>query len=60
MKPDDYLALKTKIITEKAKNKAISEALIKEKGKDLKNLREKVPILYEFWVKSNLIPSESK
>ena len=28
-----------------------------EKGKEIKNFREKVPPIYEFWVKANFIRS---
>jgi hypothetical protein len=29
--------------------------MINEKGKDLKTVKEKVPIIYDFWVKTNFI-----
>ena len=51
--PEEYLALKKAIAIEASKNKAITEALIKEKGNQYKQLREKVPLVYEFWAKCN-------
>ena len=42
---------------EVAKNKAISEAWIREKGNSVKNVRDKVPVLFDFFVKCNLIPA---
>lgn len=46
---------KKKIIIEHSKNKAITEAFVKETGKDIRNIREKIPVIYDFWVKTNLI-----
>ena len=42
---------------EYSKNRAITEAFVKEKGKDIKSIREKIPLIYDFWVKSNMISS---
>jgi len=43
------------LLIELAKNKAITESLVRDKGKDLKNIRDKVPVIYDFWVKTNMI-----
>lgn len=55
LKPEDYLQLKKSIQLELYRNKSLSETMIKEKGKEIKNVREKVPAIYEFWVRTNLI-----
>ena len=55
LKPDEYLSLKKQLQIEFGKNKTITENMIKEKGKDLRNIRDKVPVIYEFWVKTNFI-----
>jgi len=56
MTPNDYLNLKSLILLEVAKNKNVTETYIKEKMPEFKNLREKVPLLFEFWVKIHAIP----
>lgn len=43
-------------MTEVAKNKAITEAWVKEKGSQMKNVREKVPVIFDFFVKCNIVP----
>lgn len=55
IKPEEYTALKKHIIYEQTKNKAITEALLAEKGKEFKGLRDKMPLLMDYWVKSRLI-----
>jgi hypothetical protein len=46
------------LLVEFSKNKAITENMVKEKGKDLKNIRDKVPVIYDFWVKTNMISAD--
>ena len=58
IRPEDYLQLKKQIVIEHAKNRAITEAFVKEKGKELKNVRDKVPTIYDFWVKTNIISNK--
>lgn len=41
MKPEEYLTLKKVTISESSKNGAVNETFIREKGKDVKNIREK-------------------
>ena len=55
LQPQDYLTLKKKIIMEAAKNKSINEGFIREKLPEFKNVKEKIPLLYEFWVKVRVI-----
>lgn len=55
IKPEDYLTLKRKIIELQVKNKAITLAIVTEKGKEIKHFRDKIPVIYDFWVKTNLI-----
>lgn len=56
IKPDDYLSLKKQIVIEVARNKAVTESWMKDKSNNLKNVREKVPVLFDFFVRCNLIP----
>lgn len=55
MKPDDYLAIKKQLLVENMRTKAVTEALIKEKGRDIKGIKEKAPLIFDFFVQSKLI-----
>ena len=55
LKPADYLNLKVKVFEEKAKNKAITQSKMNEYGRDIRAIKEKIPNIYEFWVKTNFI-----
>jgi hypothetical protein len=53
--PSEYLQFKKAITFEVIKNKAITESHIKEKMPEFKTVRDKVPALFDFWVKVNVI-----
>jgi hypothetical protein len=55
IKPEDYYAMKKYIQTEIAKNKAITEALLKEKSKEFKSIKDKFLTVYDFFVRINLV-----
>lgn len=55
LKPEDYLAIKKQLLAENMKNKVVSEALIKEKGRDIKSIKEKAPLIFDFFIQSKLI-----
>ncbi len=53
--PSEYLNFKKAIMFEAIKNKAITENHIKDKMAEFKAVRDKVPALFDFWVKVNVI-----
>lgn len=55
IKPEDYVNLKKKMFEERAKNKKITEQLLANSGKDFKSLKERIPNVFDFWVKTKLI-----
>ena len=55
IEPEDYLQLKQVIQIEATKNKAIHQQLVKDKCKDYQSVKEKIPQLYDFWLKVNFI-----
>ena len=57
-KPEEYLNLKKLIQQEIIKNKAITNALLKEKSKDYKSITDKIPAIYDFFVKINIIQKD--
>lgn len=55
IKPKDYLMLKKKIVEEQEKNKAISKEMLSEKGKDIKGVKDKLPTIFDFWIRSSFL-----
>lgn len=64
LKPTSYWDLKKIIQVEAAKNKAINSQFVKQAAasndKLSKSIREQVPLIYEFWVKTKTIPVNNK
>lgn len=58
LKPDEYLKIKRQIVVENAKNIAITQSFVKEKSKALRDFRDKVPLLFDFWVTVGVIPKK--
>ena len=55
IEPEEYIQLKQMIQIEATKNKAINQQLVKDKSKEYQTVREKIPLIYDFWVNVNLI-----
>ena len=60
IEPQDYLLLKRQIALEATKNRAITTSMMADRSKEMRTLRDKVPVIYDFWVKFNLIPPQQQ
>lgn len=55
IKPEDYVNLKRRMFEERAKNKKITQELLQSTGKDFRSLKDRIPNVYDFWVKTRTI-----
>lgn len=52
IQPEDYVNLKRKMFEERAKNKKLTQELIQSMGKDFRSMKDKLPKVFDFWVKT--------